>query len=137
MTAVGEDGEPVGLTANSFTSVSLDPPLLLVCIAKSGTSAEVLAKAQHFAVNVLHIGQQPASARFATRKENRFGSTPWAPGLNGVPVLTSSLATFECVRDAVHEGGDHPILVGRVERRSSSEARSAAVFGKYRRLHFT
>lgn len=139
VTAVGEDGEPVGLTANSFTSVSLDPPLLLVCIAKSGASAEVLAKAQHFAVNVLHIGQQPASARFATRNENRFGSTPWAPGLNGVPVLTSSLATFECVRDAVHEGGDHLILVGRVERAQFEPRRDPLLYfrGKYRRLHFT
>ncbi|MFN4224800.1 MAG: flavin reductase [Hyphomonas sp.] len=138
VTAVGEDGEPVGLTANSFTSVSLDPPLLLVCIAKSGSSAEVLATAPHFAVNVLHIGQQPASARFATRNENRFGATPWSPGLNGVPVLTSSLATFECARDAVHEGGDHLILVGRVERAQFEPRRDPLLYfrGKYRRLHF-
>jgi flavin reductase (DIM6/NTAB) family NADH-FMN oxidoreductase RutF len=139
VTAVGEDGEPVGLTANSFTSVSLDPPLLLVCIAATATSAAALRKAQHFAVNVLHIGQQPASRRFSKREEDRFAETPWTPGLNGVPVLTSSLATFECARDAVHDSGDHFILIGRVERAQFEPRRDPLLYfrGKYRRLHFT
>ena len=75
VTCLGPDGEPVGLTANSFTSVSLDPPLLLVCIAKQAASAGAMVGASHFAVNVLQTGQQPASIRFATRHEDRFGPT--------------------------------------------------------------
>lgn len=139
VTAVSDEGEPVGLTANSFTSVSLDPPLLLVCISKLAATASVLENARHFAVNVLHIGQQPASRRFSNRDEDRFASTPWTPGLNGVPVLTSSLATFECSRDAVHDGGDHIILVGRVERAQFEPRRDPLLYfrGKYRRLHFS
>jgi flavin reductase (DIM6/NTAB) family NADH-FMN oxidoreductase RutF len=132
-------GLPVGLTANSFTSVSLDPPLLLACIAKTAASSEVLRTAGHFAVNVLHIGQQPTSIRFSRRDEDRFGATPWEPGLNGTPVLTGSLATFECARHAVHEGGDHIILIGQVERARFEPRRDPLLYfrGKYRRLHFS
>ena len=77
------EGAPAGLTVNSFTSVSLDPPLLLVCIARHATSAAALTSASHFAVNVLQTGQQPASIRFATRDEDRFGTTKWACGEAG------------------------------------------------------
>src|SRR6185503_5488600 len=73
VTCLDGDGQPVGLTANSFTSLSLDPPLLLVCVAKPAASAEPLSKARHFAVNVLQTGQQPASITFSTRVEDRFG----------------------------------------------------------------
>ena len=73
VTCLDAEGRPVGLTANSFTSVSLDPPLLLVCIAKQAASASAMIGAGHFAVNVLQTGQQPASIRFATRYEDRFG----------------------------------------------------------------
>ena len=80
VTCLGADGEPAGLTVNSFTSVSLDPPLLLVCIAKPAASAQALVSASHFAVNVLQTGQQPASIRFSTRDQDRFGTTPWSCG---------------------------------------------------------
>lgn len=139
LTARDSAGQPVGLTANSFTSVSLDPPLLLACIARSSASSEVFQTSAHFAVNVLHIGQQPASIRFSRRDEDRFGATPWEPGLNGTPVLTGSLATFECARHNVHEGGDHIILIGQVERARFEPRRDPLLYfrGKYRRLHFT
>ncbi|MFN4185625.1 MAG: flavin reductase family protein [Hyphomonas sp.] len=139
MTAKDGTGQPVGLTANSFTSVSLDPPLLLACIAKSSASSEVFQMAEHFAVNVLHIGQQPASVRFSRRDEDRFGATPWEQGLNETPVLTGSLATFECSRYAVHDGGDHIILIGQVERARFEPRRDPLLYfrGKYRRLHFS
>lgn len=132
-------GFPVGLTANSFTSVSLDPPLLLACIARSATSSASFQVAKHFAVNVLHIGQQPASTRFSRRDEDRFGATPWEPGLHGTPILIGSLATFECSRHAMHEGGDHIILVGQVERARFEPRRDPLLYfrGKYRRLHFS
>lgn len=139
LTARDSAGQPVGLTANSFTSVSLDPPLLLACIGKSSASSEVFQAAGRFAVNVLHIGQQPASIRFSRRGEDRFGATPWEPGLHDTPVLTGSLATFECARHAVHEGGDHIILIGQVERARFEPRRDPLLYfrGKYRRLHFS
>ena len=135
---MGEDGLPIGLTANSFTSVSLDPPLLLVCIANNAGSAAVLEAADRFAVNVLQIGQQPTSNRFASKSEDRFGATPWEVGEFGTPVLTGSLASFECVRHAVHEGGDHFVLIGRVLKARFEPRRDPLLYfrGKYRRLHF-
>jgi flavin reductase (DIM6/NTAB) family NADH-FMN oxidoreductase RutF/pimeloyl-ACP methyl ester carboxylesterase len=138
VTALGDDDRPIGLTANSFTSVSLDPPLLLVCIANTAGSAPALLKAAHFGVNVLQTGQQQASGRFAGRGEDRFAGTAWAFGNTGVPLLDGSLVAFECRRHAVHEGGDHFILVGEVERAQFEPRRDPLLYfrGKYRRLHF-
>ncbi len=138
ITAMTADGTPVGLTANSFTSVSLDPPLLLVCIANSVSSAAVMRSADRFAVNVLQIGQQPTSNRFAGKGEDRFAATPWSVGEFGTPVLTGSLSSFECARHEVHDGGDHFILVGRVLKAMFEPQRDPLLYfrGKYRRLHF-
>ncbi|HEY6868870.1 MAG TPA: flavin reductase family protein, partial [Novosphingobium sp.] len=138
VTAVTADGEPIGLTANSFTSVSLDPPLLLVCIANSAGSAPVLREVERFGVNVLQTSQQPTSNRFASRGADRFAETPWEPGAGGVPLLIGSLVSFECRRHAIHEGGDHFILVGHVERAQFEPRRDPLLYfrGKYRRLHF-
>ena len=132
------DGVPAGLTVNSFTSVSLDPPLLLVCIAKQAASAPALTSASHFAVNVLQTGQQPASIRFATRDEDRFGATPWACGEAGAPILEESLGVFDCERYAVYDGGDHHILVGQVVKASFDASLDPLLYfrGRYRRLHF-
>jgi flavin reductase (DIM6/NTAB) family NADH-FMN oxidoreductase RutF len=138
VTCLDEQGRPVGLTANSFTSVSLDPPLLLVCVHKTASCAEALIGAEHFAVNVLQTGQQPASIRFSTKDEDRFGTTPWSTGETGAPVLMDSLGIFECERHAVHEGGDHHILVGQVIRASFDPNMDPLLYfrGRYRRLHF-
>lgn len=138
VTAICPDGTPVGLTANSFTSVSLDPPQLLVCIANNASSAPFLRDADRFAVNVLQIGQQPTSNRFAGKSEDRFAATPWEIGEYGTPVLTGSLSSFECAREAVHEGGDHFILVGHVLKAIFEPRRDPLLYfrGKYRKLHF-
>lgn len=138
VTALDGKGMPVGLTANSFTSVSLDPPLLLVCIANTAGTAPALRGAAHFGVNVLQIGQQPTSNRFATKGEDRFANQPWAPGQTGVPLLGGSLVSFECQRESLHEAGDHFILVGRVVRAQFEPHRDPLLYfrGKYRRLHF-
>lgn len=132
------DGEPAGLTVNSFTSVSLDPPLLLVCIAKPASSAAALTSATHFAINVLQTGQQPDSIRFATRDEDRFGAAAWSCGEAGAPILEDSLGVFECERFAVYDGGDHHILVGRVVKASFDAGLDPLLYfrGRYRRLHF-
>ncbi|WP_373474702.1 alpha/beta fold hydrolase [Sphingorhabdus sp.] len=139
ITAHDADGKPIGLTANSFTSVSLDPPLLLVCIANNSGSAETLRSAESFAVNVLQIGQQPVSNLFAGKDADRFAGTRWEVGEYGAPILPSSLGIFECKRDALHEAGDHFLLVGKVEKASFEPRRDPLLYfrGKYRRLHFT
>ena len=138
VTCVNEKGEPAGLTVNSFTSVSLDPPLLLVCLAREAASAAALTRASHFAVNVLQTGQQPASIRFSTRDEDRFGATPWSCGEAGAPILKDSLGVFECERYAVHPGGDHHILIGQVVKASFDAGLDPLLYfrGRYRRLHF-
>lgn len=138
VTTYDEDGKPIGLTANSFTSVSLDPPLLLVCIAKSANSLPCFENNERFAVNVLQIGQQPASDRFARRGEDRFADTAWEPGEFGSPVLKNSLTSFECKRYQMYEGGDHAILVGEVLKAQFEPHRDPLLYfrGKYRRLHF-
>ena len=94
VTCLNSAGDPAGITVNSFTSVSLDPPLLLVCLAKPAASAGALIEASHFAVNVLQTGQQPASITFSTRVEDRFGTTPWSCGEAGAPILKDSLGVF-------------------------------------------
>lgn len=138
VTCLRPDGSPAGITVNSFTSVSLDPPLLLVCLHKMAASAEALVNAPNFAVNVLQTGQQPASITFSTRVEDRFGTTPWSCGEAGAPILKDSLGVFECERHAVHDGGDHYILIGQVVKASFDGGLDPLLYfrGRYRRLHF-
>lgn len=138
VTCLTADGKPAGLTVNSFTSVSLDPPLLLVCLAKRAASASALIASSCFAVNVLHTGQQPASIRFSTRDEDRFGTTSWSCGEAGAPIIADSLGVFECERHAVHDGGDHHVLIGQVVKASFDASLDPLLYfrGRYRRLHF-
>ena len=138
VTATAPDGKHIGLTANSFTSVSLDPPLLLVCPARNAGSMPVLETAEYFAVNVLHIGQQGVSNLFAAKGEDRFAETEFELWDRGVPILANALASFECRKYAEYDGGDHVILVGEVERVRYAPQRDPLLYfrGKYRRLHF-
>ncbi|WP_324805604.1 flavin reductase family protein [Sphingomonas sp. LY29] len=138
VTCFDSRSQPIGLTANSFTSLSLDPPLLLVCVAKGAASAGPLEAAEDFAVNVLQTGQQPASITFSTRVEDRFGQTDWTLGEHGAPVLLDSLSVFECRRHAVHDGGDHFILIGEVVKATFEPGLDPLLYfrGRYRRLHF-
>jgi len=132
-----EAGQPVGLTANSFTSVSLDPPLVLFCLAATAGSLPAFDKAQAYSVNVLHIGQQPTSMRFAKRGEARFEVTPWEQWETGAPIISGSLASIECVPFARHEAGDHVVFIGQVVRARFEPRRDPLLYfrGKYRRLH--
>ena len=138
VTCLDGGGQPTGLTVNSFTSVSLDPPLLLVCLAKRAASSAALVTASHFAVNVLQTGQQPASIRFSTRDQDRFGTTAWSTGEAGAPILKDSMGVFDCERYAVHEGGDHHILIGQVVKATFDAQLDPLLYfrGSYRRLHF-
>lgn len=138
VTTVDENGAPVGLTANSFTSVSLDPPLILFCLKRGSANLPIFERSGRFAVNVLHIGQQPTSIAFASRTADRFDGLAWETWESGVPILTGSLASFECDTHAVHDGGDHVVFIGRVRRAAFEPSRDPLLYfrGKYRRLHF-
>jgi flavin reductase (DIM6/NTAB) family NADH-FMN oxidoreductase RutF len=113
--ACDADGDPYGLTVNSFTSVSLDPPLVLVCIGLSSTSHDRFLAASGFCVNILAADQGGLAGRFAKEpSEGRFDEVTWAPGESGSPIIEGSLAWLDCVVHEVFRGGDHSILVGRV-----------------------
>lgn len=108
------DGTRRGMTANSFTSVSLDPPLLLVCIAKSASSYQAFTGAGFFAVNILHEGQTDVSATFASKSTDKFQSVAHDYIHTGAPVLTDSLTWFDCTTFSSVDAGDHTVLIGQV-----------------------
>lgn len=116
------DGTPRGMTANSFTSVSLDPPLLLVCVAKSAASYPAFTGARSFAVNILHEGQVDVSAAFASKAADKFASVHHDQIHTGAPVLTDSLTWFDCSLFDTMDAGDHTILIGRVRAFGTSPA---------------
>jgi len=107
-------GRPVGITVNSFTSVSLDPPLVLFCLDRGADSFEAFTRAGSFAITVLEEGQRPLSDLFARKGADRFTGLPVDQWQTGAPIIPGGLAAFDCARHAVHDGGDHVILVGRV-----------------------
>lgn len=113
--ATGADGRPVGLTVNSFTSVSLDPPLVLFCLDNRSESLSAFLEAPGFALSILSAEQQVLSNTFArTPHALRWDGVAAVMGQGGAPLIQGALAVLDCTRHAVHEGGDHTILVGRV-----------------------
>lgn len=115
-TARGLDARPVGITANSFASVSLEPPLVLWCLARRSPSLPHFARAERFGISVLAADQRHLSIRFAQPGIERFEGVALRNGLAGVPLIAGAIATFDCRRSAIHDGGDHVIIVGEVER---------------------
>jgi len=115
-TAALPDGTRVGLTVNSFTSVSLDPPLVLFCLDKRAASLSVFNQAEGFAINILHAEQEAVSRAFAQRGQGpeRWQGVALETWQSGAPVLTQALASIDCARHALHDAGDHVIVVGRV-----------------------
>ncbi|MEQ5777312.1 flavin reductase [Thalassospira sp. NFXS8] len=122
VTTLDADGTPRGMTANSFTSVSLDPPLLLVCISKSASSHPVFTNANSFAVNILHDEQAAISNIFASRAENKFEAAPHTSFHTGAPVLSDCLTWFDCSTYSQADAGDHTILIGEVKAFGTSPA---------------
>jgi 3-hydroxy-9,10-secoandrosta-1,3,5(10)-triene-9,17-dione monooxygenase reductase component len=113
ITAMAE-GEPVGVVANSFTSVSLAPPLVLFCVSRLSSTWPRIEQARRFAVNILGEHQEDLSRLFATRGADRFGGVDWHVGVGGSPVLHDTLAHLDCDFWAEYDGGDHIIVVGKV-----------------------
>lgn len=108
------DGTPRGFTANSFTSVSLDPPMLLICLAKTAHSCQTFTEAPRFAVNILAEDQQEISNLFASHSPDKFTESQWRPGPDGTPLLNETLAWFECTQHRLVDAGDHLILIGTI-----------------------
>ncbi len=122
VTAHGKNAEPLGFTANSFTSVSLDPPLLLVCLANSSQNYDALIQSKGFAVNVLAEDQIEVSNTFARPVADRFASVGWKPGPQGSPILNGVTAWFDCSMHKIVDAGDHVILIGQVEAFEATES---------------
>lgn len=114
MTAQNSKGEKVGVTANSFNSVSLDPPLILWSIDKRSSSYAVFEEATHFAVNILAADQIELSNKFARSKDDKYADVVFDLGEGNAPLLNECSAVFECERHSILEGGDHWIILGRV-----------------------
>lgn len=115
VTANDADGRPLGFTANSFASVSLEPALLLVCLAKRSYNYAALTGAKSFAVNILAEDQEAVSNTFARPSDDRFATVGWRTGPHGAPVLDGAAAWFDCAMHEIVDAGDHAILIGRVE----------------------
>ena len=127
------DGAPEGLTVNSFTSVSLDPPLVLFSVDRNSRCAGPFNGATHFAVHILCSSQTELSRAFATRGGTDWSRIKWTAGLGGSPLLPGDLATLQCSVHARHDGGDHIIVVGRVLALHHSEGEPLVYFrGRYR-----
>ncbi|RAZ90816.1 flavin reductase [Mesorhizobium hawassense] len=114
VTTIDEAGDARGFTANSFTSVSLDPPLVLVCIAKKALGHQAFSTSRGFAINILAEAQKAASGIFASKASDKFASVAWQPGQTGNPLIEGSVAVFDCGMEQLVDAGDHSILIGRV-----------------------
>jgi 3-hydroxy-9,10-secoandrosta-1,3,5(10)-triene-9,17-dione monooxygenase reductase component len=135
ITAMDGD-EPVGMAANSFTSLSLDPPLILFCVAHTSSTWPRIETAGTFAVNILGEGHEGLSNLFAQKGADRFSATPWRVGVSGAPVLEEAIAYLDCRFEAEYPGGDHKIIVGRVLDLDMREGARPLLFyqGGYQRM---
>ena len=137
VTALNAQRQPIGLTVNSFNTVSLEPPLVLWSLSRQSHSCEAFRLASHYAVNILALDQEDISQRFAVvPPEERFAGVSWQPGRSGVPILDGCCAWFEVRNDVQHVGGDHLIFVGQVMAFDRVAERPPLVFhsGSYREL---
>lgn len=116
VTARAADGSLVGLTANSFNSVSLDPPLVLWSLSRLSLALPVFHSGSHYAIHVLGAHQRALAERFAARGVDRWAGLAHHPGVGGAPLLDDAVAVFECFNRSRYEEGDHIIFVGQVER---------------------
>ena len=131
------DGEqrPTGLTASAFCSVSLDPPLILICVDHKSQSYPHLRESGRFAINILHQGHEQLSRRFASSRLDKFDGVAFKLGTLGVPLIDEALAHLECRTVSAHVEGDHTIFVGRVEGIGVGEGEPLLYYGgRYHRL---
>ena len=135
ITTMDKAGTPFGLTANAFTSLSLNPPLILVCIDKGVQCYSCFEESKIFAVNLLNEDQEELSRRFATKGIEKFAGIEWHKGRHGVALLDGAIGYIECKVARSYEGGDHTIYVGEIVNAAASGDRPLIFFkGKYHRL---
>jgi len=135
ITTVGDDGKPYGLTATAFTSVSLEPPLVLVCVDKRSESHPHFHASGVFAVNFLAVDHEHLSRRFAVSGGEKFDDVAIRYGTTGAPVLVDALGHLECRTVEVIEGGDHTIFLGQVEAADAREGSPLVYFrGAYQKI---
>ena len=128
VTARTPAGELVGLTANSFNSVSLNPPLVLWSLSQAASSMAALTKGSHYAINILAADQKELAERFSSKSADRWQGVAFTDGLAGAPLLTGAVASFECFNRSRYEEGDHVIFVGEVERCSHRACAAPLLF---------
>lgn len=121
VTSADADGEPAGVTATAVCSVSLDPPLVLVCLGAESRTRAVILSSQRYAINVLGSGHRDRSERFAGAGDGKFDGVTWKTGKSGCPILPDSIAVCECEIEQSIEAGDHTILVGRVVEATAAD----------------
>lgn len=134
VTTATDDGKPLGFTANSFSSVSLDPALLLVSIAKTSSNYRTFSTTGHFAINILAENQKELSNTFARPGNDRFANVSWQPSAHNNPLIGDVSAWFDCTTHQVIDAGDHALIVGRIEAFHSA---GYAGLGYYRGGYFT
>lgn len=116
-------GEPVGMTCQSFSSVSLEPPLVMFCPAKTSRAWPLMRQAGFFCVNFLAADQRDISNAMASKGADKYDGVGWRPGITGAPVLDGVLGYVDCIVETVHEAGDHYIVVGRVRELAPGDGR--------------
>ena len=135
ITTKDRTGKPFGLTVNSFTSLSLNPPLVVVCVDKTVDCYSCFDETKVFAVNVLSEDQEELSRRFATKGIEKFAGIQWRMGEHGSPLLDGVIGTIECKVTRSYEGGDHTIFLGEILSATAKGDRPLIFFkGKYHRL---
>jgi flavin reductase (DIM6/NTAB) family NADH-FMN oxidoreductase RutF len=136
ITTVSKSGVPYGLTANAFTSVSLEPPLLLISVDRKAESFPFFEESKVFTVNILRDDQESVSRRFAVSGGNKFEGIAYHVGGNGVPILEGTLAHLECRLYAAHDGGDHVIYLGEIVEAETREGNPLLFYrGGYRSMN--
>lgn len=133
VTARDAAGTPVGLTANSFNSVSLAPPLVLWSLSREAGSMPAFARGSHYVVNILAADQHALAVRFASKTVDRFAGVPYYESPAGAPILEGAAAVFECFNRSQYQEGDHVIFVGEVERCAHRKGAAPLIFhgGRY------
>lgn len=136
ITTVDEQQQAMGMTANSFSSVSLEPPLVLWCLQDSSDVYETFATPRYFAINILTQEQVELSNQYARKDQHALDPEHFSPGKHGAPIIHNALVSFECELEATYDGGDHLIIVGRVQDMQRSSKGEPLLFyaGGYREL---
>lgn len=135
LTTRDASGRDAGMTVSAFSSLSLDPPLILACVDRAASAAPALAQAERFVVNVLAADQEPLSRRFAVKDIDRFEGVAISRGLGDIALLDGALAHLECRVTARHPGGDHTIYVGHVDASAVRDGEPLLYFrGRYGRI---